>query len=67
MLSHKITGGIPMKKIKKNKGKMDKNLTEEKIRWYRERIIDLVHKIEDERFLNQILTILRKHIEKRGD
>lgn len=54
-----------MKKIKKSKGKMDKNLTEEKIKWYRERIADLVHKIEDERFLNQILT-MRKHIEKRG-
>lgn len=36
------------------------------IDWYRERAIKMVKKIEDEKFLVQIYTILKKHIEKRG-
>lgn len=35
-------------------------------KWYREKIIEMVGQIEDEKFLSQIHTILKKHIEKRG-
>ncbi len=33
---------------------------------YRKKIIEMTNQIEDERFLNQIRTILKRHIEKRG-
>lgn len=36
------------------------------VEWYREKIVEMVGRIEDEKFLNQIHTILKKHIEKRG-
>lgn len=36
------------------------------VKWYREKIIDMVNRIEDEKFLNQIRIILKRHIEKRG-
>ena len=32
----------------------------------RHKIIEMTNQIEDERFLNQIRTILKRHIEKRG-
>lgn len=56
-----------MKKIKKNKRKANNNLGKGGVLWYRKKIVDMVHKIEDEKYLNQILTILKKHIEKRGN
>lgn len=34
--------------------------------WYRENIIVMIQQINNEKFLNQIHTILRRHIEKRG-
>lgn len=34
--------------------------------WYREKIIEIVKQIDDKKFLNQIRTILKKYIEKRG-
>lgn len=37
------------------------------VKWYREKIVDMVESIKDEKFLIQIHTILKKHIEKRGD
>lgn len=37
------------------------------VKWYREKIVEIIGKIEDEKFLIQIHTILKKHIEKRGD
>ncbi len=36
------------------------------VAYYRDKIIEMVGQIEDEKFLNQIRTILKKHIEKRG-
>lgn len=33
---------------------------------YRRMIIELLEKIEEEKFLIQVLTIVRKHIEKGG-
>lgn len=33
---------------------------------YKERIVEMVGRIEDTKFLIQIHTILKKHIEKRG-
>lgn len=33
---------------------------------YREKIIEMVREVEEKRFLNQIHTILKRHIEKRG-
>lgn len=32
----------------------------------KKKIISLLNQIDEERFLNQIYTILKKHIEKRG-
>ena len=44
-----------------------KNENERKgVNWYREKIIEMVRQIEDEKFLNQIRTILKRHIETRG-
>lgn len=37
------------------------------VKWYKENIVEMVEKIEEEKFLSQIHTILKKHIEKRGD
>lgn len=34
---------------------------------YREKIIEMVEKIENIKFLRQIWTILKKHMEKGGD
>lgn len=34
--------------------------------FYREQIIEMVKKIENKKFLAQVWTILKKHIEKRG-
>ncbi len=34
--------------------------------WYKDKIVEMVDKIEDKRFLNQIRTLLKLHIEKRG-
>lgn len=34
--------------------------------WYRKKIVEMVKQIEDEKFLNQISIILKRHIEKRG-
>lgn len=39
---------------------------QEGVKWYREKIVEMIGQIEDEKFLNQIHTILKKHIEKRG-
>lgn len=33
---------------------------------YGELIIEMVHKIKDEKFLKQIYTIMRRHIKKEG-
>lgn len=33
---------------------------------YREKIVEMIRQIEDAKFLIQIHTILKKHIEKRG-
>lgn len=33
---------------------------------YKEKIISMINQIDDEKFLNQIRIILKKHIEKRG-
>lgn len=48
------------------------NITENRktihgVEWYRERIVKMVNQIDDEKFLNQIRIILKRHIEKRGD
>lgn len=37
------------------------------VKWYREKIVEMVESIKDEKFLIQIHTILKKRIEKRGD
>lgn len=34
--------------------------------FYREKIIEMINQIDDEKFLNQIRIILKRHIEKRG-
>lgn len=34
------------------------------LKWYSEKIVDMIRQIEDEKFLNQIRTILKRHIEK---
>ena len=36
------------------------------VKWCRGKIVEMVGQIENEKFLNQICTILKKHIEKRG-
>lgn len=36
------------------------------VKWYKENIAEMVESIKDEKFLIQIHTILKKHIEKRG-
>ncbi len=46
-------------------GGVKQDVITEKI-WYKEKIIEMVEKIQDEKFLIQIHTILKKHIEKRG-
>lgn len=44
----------------------DRNVTFREKEWYRQKAIDMIYKIDNEKFLNQIHTILKKHIEKRG-
>lgn len=34
--------------------------------WYRKKIVEMVEQIENEKFLNQIYTILKRHVQKRG-
>lgn len=63
-------GGTQMKNERKNKRKMDE-CTEVMggIIWYRNKInysLDKIEKEGDRKFLNQVLTILNKHIQKRG-
>ena len=36
------------------------------VKLHKEKIVDMVNKIDDEKFLNQIRIILKRHIEKRG-
>lgn len=36
------------------------------VEMYREKIISMLNDVEEIRFLNQIHTILKRHIEKRG-
>lgn len=55
-----------MKRIMNDVGKTIEISESEEVKLYREKIIEMVEQIEDEKFLNQIHTILRKHIEKRG-
>lgn len=40
--------------------------TSQRIQRYREKIVEMVGQIENEKFLNQIRIILKRHIEKRG-
>lgn len=67
---HVIIGGIQMKNERKNKRKMDERAESPgEVIWYRDKINYLLDKIEkegDRKFLNQVLTILNKHIQKRG-
>ncbi len=35
--------------------------------FYKEKIIDMLESINDEKFLNQIRIILKLHIEKKGE
>lgn len=37
-----------------------------KATYYRDKIIKMINQIDNEKFLKQIHTILKKHIEKRG-
>lgn len=34
--------------------------------WYKKKIVEMIYQINDEKFLNQIRIILKRHIEKRG-
>lgn len=43
-----------MKKIKKNKRKANNNLGEGGVLWYRKKIVDMVHKMEDEKYLKMV-------------
>lgn len=45
----------------------NQNISGGGVKWYREKIVEMVESIKDEKFLIQIHTILKKHIEKRGD
>lgn len=56
-----------MRKIKKDKRKTNDELIARDAVWYRKKIVEMVHKIDDEKFLNQIAIILKKHVEKKGD
>lgn len=49
-----------------NKTQNNENMFWGGVKWYREKIIDMVNQIENEKFLNQIRIILKRHIEKRG-
>lgn len=53
----------------KNQSKIGENKENYRggVKWYREKIVEMVESIKDEKFLIQIHTILKKHIEKRGD
>ena len=35
--------------------------------FYKEKIIDMLESIDDEKFLNQVRIILRRHIERKGE
>lgn len=35
--------------------------------WYRDRIIEMVRRIDNDQFLKRIYIILKNHIEKRGN
>lgn len=50
-----------------NKEKIEQVFDRGGVKWYREKIVEMVESIKDEKFLIQIHTILKKHIEKRGD
>lgn len=64
-----IKGGARMKKMKEEKRKMKKDLEVGGVEWYRRKIVDMIGQVENIKFLNQIFTILKKHIniKKRGD
>lgn len=49
-----------------NRMKFENGRKAEWVKWYRGKIVEMVGQIENEKFLNQICTILKKHIEKRG-
>lgn len=49
-----------------NIGNMIEILESEEVKQCRKKIVEMVGQIEDEKFLNQIRIILKRHIEKRG-
>jgi len=51
----------------KNQKEINKNQKMGGVKWYKNQIFSMVEDIDDEKFLSQIHTILKKHIEKRGD
>ena len=51
-----------MKKMKEEKIKMKKDLEVGGVEWYRRKIVDMIGQVENIKFLNQIFTILKKHI-----
>lgn len=53
--------------MRKDERKANENTTTEGVIRCREKISEMVNQIENEKFLSQIVTILKKHIEKRGD
>lgn len=55
-----------MEKKYKGISNEDEKEGENEIKKLREKIVEMVGKIEEEKFLSQIYTILNKHIEKRG-
>lgn len=55
-----------MKSMKRNEGETSGNLEMGGVKWYRKKIVEMVDQIESEKFLNQIRTLLKKHIEKEG-
>lgn len=66
VLSYLNIGGIRMRKNEKDKRENAENLQMEGVMRCRKTGRELMNQINDEKFLCQIITILRKHIEKRG-
>lgn len=52
--------------MKNQKQNNENNYSGGGVKWYRKKIAEMVEQIENEKFLSQIHTILKKHIEKRG-
>lgn len=53
-------------RVMDNIGNMIEILESEEVKQCRKKIVEMVGQIEDEKFLNQIRIILKRHIEKRG-